>query len=55
MNIIQYELLMQNRIPQLANFSIEELNELAMNMNLQQKYGIDVDILNFQVVSHEST
>lgn len=36
-------------LPRLLRFNLEELHETALLLNLQKKYGIDVDLLDHMV------
>jgi len=36
-------------LPRLVRFNLEELHETALLLNLQHKYGIDVDLLDHMV------
>jgi hypothetical protein len=36
-------------LPKMVRFNIEELNEIAIHLNLQKKYGIDIDLLDHMV------
>lgn len=41
-------------MPRLALINIEELNELAIHLNLQKKYGIEVDLLDHMAAMKKS-
>ncbi|DBA00445.1 TPA: hypothetical protein N0F65_012976 [Lagenidium giganteum] len=42
-------------LPRLVRFNIEELNEVAIQLNLQKKYGVDVDLIDHMAATKKTT